>query len=106
MYRLKIQTVLFQCSGYVILNENITLGSELVQDLYTSWILKRQGQRLFVPVDLFLSVPRSLTDETCQRSHLENTPLHPVHCAQHLPYILHTEDPMLSCRHHELGALS
>lgn len=56
VYRVKVQTVLLESSWYVVLDEYITLGSELVQDLYTRRVLERQSQGFFVPVDLPLSV--------------------------------------------------
>lgn len=107
VYRVEIQIVLFQRSWYVVLDKDVTLCSELVEYIYASWILKGESQGLFVAVDLLLLIfSHCRRAGCCQCSHLRNMLLHRVHCVQSLACILHMADPMLSCRRHELDALS
>ena len=51
--RLKVHAVLLECPGDVVLDKNITLGRQLVKDLYARRILERECQGLLIAVCLY-----------------------------------------------------
>ena len=52
MHRVEVEAVLLEASREVVLHQDVAFRSQSVKNLYTSRVLKRQTQRLFVSIYL------------------------------------------------------